>query len=88
MSGAGAFPLRRSKPRGGIVVLAGAIAITFPFAGAVFLHTVGAYALGRLVLESWREQQDRAFGIRVNGFISMAFVTLALAAAFATVWRP
>lgn len=81
------IPTQALEAAWGLVVLAGAIAIAFPFAGAIFLCTVSAYALGRIVLESWREDQDRAFGIPVNGFISVAFVTLALATAFATVWR-
>jgi hypothetical protein len=53
----------------------------------LFLYTVSAYSLGRILLESWREQQDEAFGVRVNRFISLAFATLSLLAAIATAWR-
>jgi phosphatidylglycerol:prolipoprotein diacylglycerol transferase len=81
-------PTQALEAAWGLAVLLGALAIgSFPFGGALFLYTVSSYALGRIVLESWREQQDQAFGVRVNRFISLAFATISLVAALATVWR-
>jgi phosphatidylglycerol:prolipoprotein diacylglycerol transferase len=82
------IPTQALEAAWGLVVLVGALAIgSFPFRGALFLYTVSAYSLGRILLESWREQQDEAFGVRVNRFISLAFATLSLLAAIATAWR-
>jgi phosphatidylglycerol:prolipoprotein diacylglycerol transferase len=81
-------PTQALEAAWGMAVLLGALAIgAFPFGGALFLYTVSAYALGRIVLESWREQQDRAFGVTINRFISLAFATISLVAALATAWR-
>src|SRR5262245_58273124 len=71
----------------GLSVLAGAIAIwgvlTIP--GMLFLYTVGAYGAGRIVLESWREEQDSVRGVPLNQALSTAFAAVSLLA-FAIAW--
>ena len=71
----------------GLVVLAGAIAIwgipTFP--GAIFLYTLAAYGAGRILLESTRQEQDRALGLGLHRTLSTVFVAIALVA-FAIAW--
>jgi phosphatidylglycerol:prolipoprotein diacylglycerol transferase len=82
------IPTQALEALWGLLVLIGALAIgSFPVHGALFLYTVSAYSLGRVVLESWRERQDRAFGVAVNRFVSLAFVTISLLAAIAIAWR-
>ena len=69
------------------VVLGGAYAVeALAFPGALFLYTVSAYALGRMLLESMREQQDRVYGISLHRALSLGFVTAALAV-IGLAWR-
>jgi phosphatidylglycerol:prolipoprotein diacylglycerol transferase len=48
-----------------------------PFAGAVFLIAVAAYAVGRVALEPTRDVQDRVGPVNVQQAISVAFASLA-----------
>jgi len=69
------------------VVLAGAIALwqVVPFSGALFLYTVAAYATGRIVLESTRQEQDSLLQFRLHRMLSAAFVASS-AVAFGIAW--
>ncbi len=64
----------------GAAVLAGAVLAwrRLPFAGALFLYTIGAYGAGRILMESLREEQERIMGVSVHTAISAAFVTVAV----------
>jgi phosphatidylglycerol---prolipoprotein diacylglyceryl transferase len=82
------IPTQPLEAAWGLIVLIGAVLIrSFPFPGALFLYTVSGYALGRVALESAREEQDQALGLRVNQVISFAFAAIALVVAIATAWR-
>ena len=72
----------------GAAVLGGAVTMCqhLPFNGALFLCVVAAYAAGRLVLESTREEQDRISGFALHQLLSTAFVATSLAA-LALAWR-
>lgn len=71
----------------GLIVLAGAVVVWRhrPFAGAVICCTIGAYAAGRIVLESAREQHRRVVGPGAQRTISTGLVAASLAA-FAVAW--
>jgi phosphatidylglycerol:prolipoprotein diacylglycerol transferase len=60
------------------VVLAGAVALWGhqPFPGALLLYALGAYSAGRLVLETFREHQDRLAGFSLQHAISIFFVAV------------
>lgn len=64
----------------GSAVLAGAVLAwgRLPFAGALFLYTIGAYGAGRILMESLREEQERIMGVSVHKAISAAFVTVSV----------
>lgn len=64
----------------GCAVLAGAVLAwrRLPFAGALFLYTIGAYGAGRILMESLREEQERIMGINVHTAISAAFVAVSV----------
>lgn len=66
----------------GIVVLGGACLLwpRLSSPGLLFLYTAGAYAAGRIVLESTRHEQDRMFGLTVNRALSIVFAAIALGA--------
>lgn len=63
-----------------LLLLGGGVALWDhrPFPGAVFLTTVAAYALGRIVLEPTRELQDWLGRVNVQQMISVAFAALAM----------
>jgi phosphatidylglycerol:prolipoprotein diacylglycerol transferase len=64
----------------GSAVLAGAVLgwRRLPFAGALFLYTIGAYGAGRILMESLREEQERIMGVSVHTAISAAFVAVSV----------
>jgi prolipoprotein diacylglyceryltransferase len=64
----------------GVAVLAVALLAwrRLPFAGALFLYTIGAYGAGRILMESLREEQERIMGVSVHKAISAAFVAVAV----------
>jgi len=64
----------------GSAVLAGAVLLwgRLPFQGALFLYAVGAYGLGRVVLESLRDEQDRFHGVSVHKLISSGLIAASL----------
>jgi phosphatidylglycerol:prolipoprotein diacylglycerol transferase len=70
------------------VVLAGAVAAWShrPFSGALFLYVLGAYGLGRVILESARERQDRVLGFAFHRALSIGFVCAALSAFAIATW--
>jgi prolipoprotein diacylglyceryltransferase len=71
----------------GSVLLGGAIALWrhMPFAGALFLYALGGYAVGRLVFEPMREQQEHVARISLHSAISAALVFVSLLS-FALAW--
>ena len=71
----------------GTLVLTGGIVLwgSQPFQGALFLYAIGAYGLGRIVLESMRDEQDRVRGISVHKLISSGLIAASLGA-FAIGW--
>jgi phosphatidylglycerol---prolipoprotein diacylglyceryl transferase len=64
------------------VVLLGAAALwnQRPFPGALFLSAVAAYAIGRIVLQPMRDEQDRVGNINIQQAISAALIALSLTA--------
>jgi phosphatidylglycerol:prolipoprotein diacylglycerol transferase len=70
----------------GLSLLAGAAAAwsAAPFPGALFLSVMGAYGLGRLVLESTREQT--APGAITAGHVISGLMVLGATAALAALW--
>lgn len=75
-------PTQMLEAAWGAAVLAGAVAMWphRPFNGAVFLCVVAAYAAGRLVLESTREERDHISGFALHQLLSTAFVATSVAA--------
>ncbi len=73
-----------------IFLLAGAVAIwnKLPFPGALFLYALAGYAMGRFILESIREQQERIAGnIIFHRIVSVALVVISLAVLFVVLPR-
>jgi phosphatidylglycerol:prolipoprotein diacylglycerol transferase len=70
-----------------VLLLASMIVIwpLLPFKGALFLYVVAGYALGRLLLESWREHAPGTGRITVHHAISFGMILLS-AAAFTANW--
>jgi phosphatidylglycerol:prolipoprotein diacylglycerol transferase len=70
------------------LLLLGAIVLwsRLPFPGALFLFCLAGYGVGRLLLESTREEQDRMGGLTIHHFISVALVVLSVVI-FIGVWR-
>ena len=66
----------------GALLLMGASALWHerPFPGALFLSAVIAYGIGRLVLQSLRDEQDRVGNVNLQQAICATLGTLALAA--------
>ena len=62
------------------VLLAGAVAFwdQMPFPGALFLYALAGYGLGRFVLESTREEQDKVGKITIHRLISAVLLGLSL----------
>jgi phosphatidylglycerol:prolipoprotein diacylglycerol transferase len=61
------------------IVLAGAIVLERSVSGgSVFIYTVGAYASGRAILESTREEQARVYGFSLHRALSLGFVAATL----------
>jgi prolipoprotein diacylglyceryltransferase len=81
------IPTQMLEAAWGLAVLAGAIGIWghLPFAGALFLYTLGAYGAGRIVLESTRQYQTYVRGLALHQVLSTAFVAISLAT-FAIMW--
>jgi phosphatidylglycerol:prolipoprotein diacylglycerol transferase len=79
------FPTQLLEAAWGAAVLAGACLLwrRLPFAGGVFLYTVGAYGAGRMVLQPMRQDPDRLFGLPLQRLVSAALVVIS-AGAFAT----
>jgi len=75
------IPVQALEAAWGLAILAGGIACwgRLPFPGLHFLHTLGAYGAGRIVLESAREVQDGFRGFSLNRAISLVFVGASLA---------
>ena len=57
-----------------------------PFAGALFLGAAGAYAVGRLALESFRERPAGSRGLTIHHVISLVLI-VTCGAALAHRWR-
>jgi phosphatidylglycerol:prolipoprotein diacylglycerol transferase len=78
------FPTQLLEAGWGIVVLAGACLLwrRLPFAGALFLYTIGSYGAGRIVLQTLRAEPDRLFGLPLQRVLSAALVAIS-AGAFA-----
>ncbi|MCZ7624901.1 MAG: hypothetical protein C3F12_07365 [Candidatus Methylomirabilota bacterium] len=70
-----------------MLLLVGAVGLSsrLPFPGALFLYCLAGYGIGRLGLESTREQQNKVGTLSINHVISAAIVGLA-ATAFVVVW--
>lgn len=71
----------------GMVVLTGALLLwgRLDFDGALFLYSLGAYGVGRIVLETLRDAPDRVRGISLHRALSAIFVAMSLSA-FAVAW--
>jgi phosphatidylglycerol---prolipoprotein diacylglyceryl transferase len=71
----------------GLVVLAGAMVVWrhLSFQGALFFYAIGTYGLGRVLLESIRDEQDRVMGVTLHKAISIGLVVIAISV-FATAW--
>lgn len=80
-------PMQMWEAAYGALVLAGAIVLwrVRPFEGALFFYGVGAYGLGRLVLESFREEQSWVRGISVQKAISVGLMVISVSV-FANAW--
>ena len=75
------IPVQVFEAAWAMVVLAGAVMLRRqPFEGALFLFTVSAYGVGRIVLEHMRDKQDRVMGINLAQAISTVLVTVSLVA--------
>jgi phosphatidylglycerol:prolipoprotein diacylglycerol transferase len=76
------FPTPLLEAAWGLLVLAAAAMFwrTRPVPGLLFLAVVGGYALGRALLESTREEQDRVLGLTLHRALSTVFVAVAIVA--------
>jgi len=54
--------------------------------GSLFLYTLGAYGVGRIWLESTRQERDIVFGLPINQILSAALVAVSLLGLSATNW--
>jgi prolipoprotein diacylglyceryltransferase len=63
-----------------LLIVATAVSSARPFAGAIFLAVMAAYALFRVTFQQAREAQDWAGGFNVQGALSAAIGSAALAA--------
>ncbi len=81
------IPVQILEAAWGTAVLAGAVLLwgRLPFPGSLFLYAVGAYGLGRVLLESLRDEQDRVGGVSLHKAISLGLIATALGA-FAAGW--
>lgn len=81
------FPTQALEAVWGAIVLAGGVVFWghLPFEGALFFYGIGAYGLGRLLLESFREQQDQMRGKSVHKMISTGLIATSLVA-FTIAW--
>ncbi len=80
-------PMQLWEAAWGVVVLVGGTAVWSqrPFEGALFFYAIGAYGLGRLLLESFRDTQNWVRGISVHKAISVGLMTVSISV-FATAW--
>jgi phosphatidylglycerol:prolipoprotein diacylglycerol transferase len=66
----------------GLLLLGGAAALwnERPFPGALFISTVLAYGVGRIVLQPMRDEQDRVANVNIHQAVCAALVALSLIA--------
>jgi phosphatidylglycerol---prolipoprotein diacylglyceryl transferase len=81
------IPMQMWEAAWGIVVLVGGVMVwrVKPFEGALFSYAVGAYGLGRLVLESFRDKQNWLGGFSVHKAISIGLMAVSISV-FASAW--
>ena len=63
-----------------ILICIAAFPLRAPFSGALFAFTAGAYALGRLIFESTREQNRARNGFTIHHAVSLLIIALSVAA--------
>lgn len=74
------IPVQILEMAWGLFILTGAALLWghSTFHGALFLYVIGAYGVGRIVLETWRDEPDRISGMSVHRVISAGIVAISL----------